>query len=233
MDHATALAKMHEWVESPNLRRHIETVEHVMRRAAPRFGGPDADADQWAIAGLLHDADYEKWPEEHPQRIMAWLRERGEEAIAHAIACHSTRWGVEPVSALDKALLACDEIDRFRRCLLLAAAGWDFDAGTAERSQEAQGQKVRRRRGPGRGGRGCPAARRRVGRACRLRDRSAARTGRGFRADGEMSRARSKRSSNTAYFVRGSSSANCSGSPFTIFTVSRMTRTTWPTSRTM
>ena len=44
-----ALAKMHEWVQSPNLRRHIETVEHVMRRAAPRYGGTDADAEQWAV----------------------------------------------------------------------------------------------------------------------------------------------------------------------------------------
>jgi predicted hydrolase (HD superfamily) len=113
MDRATALAQMHEWVQSPSLRRHIETVEHVMRRAAPRYGSPDADVDQWAVTGLLHDADYERWPEEHPQRIIAWLRDRGEEAIAHAIACHSTRWGVEPVSALDKALLACDELTGF------------------------------------------------------------------------------------------------------------------------
>src|SRR6266403_570719 len=108
MNRAEALAKLHEWMQSPALLRHVATVEHVMRRAAPRYGGPDADPEQWAVTGLLHDADYEKWPEEHPQRIIAWLRERGEEAIAHAIACHSTRWGVERVAALDKALLACD-----------------------------------------------------------------------------------------------------------------------------
>jgi predicted hydrolase (HD superfamily) len=113
MDHATALAKMHEWVQSPNLRRHIDSVEHVMRRAATRYGGPNADAEQWALAGLLHDADYEKWPDEHPQHVIAWLRERGEEELAHAIACHSTRWGVTPESALDKALLACDELTGF------------------------------------------------------------------------------------------------------------------------
>src|SRR4051794_14794155 len=100
MDRATALSQMHDWVQSPNLRRHIETVEHVMRRAAPRYGGADADAEHWPITGLLHDADYEKGPEEHPQRIIEWLRERGEGDIAHAIACHSTRWSVEPVSAL-------------------------------------------------------------------------------------------------------------------------------------
>jgi predicted hydrolase (HD superfamily) len=113
MDRAEALAKLHEWVKSPNLLRHIYTVEHVMSRAAPRYGGPDADAAQWAIAGLLHDADYEMFPDEHPQRVIAWLRERGEEAIAYAIACHSLRWGVEPKSALDKSLLACDELTGF------------------------------------------------------------------------------------------------------------------------
>jgi predicted hydrolase (HD superfamily) len=113
MDRPTAVALMHEWVQSPNLRRHIETVEHVMRRAAPRYGGPDADSEQWAIAGLLHDADYEKWPDEHPQHVIAWLRERGEEQLVHAIACHSTRWGVTCDSQLDKALLACDELTGF------------------------------------------------------------------------------------------------------------------------
>ncbi len=113
MDRAAALAKLHEWMHSPALLRHVYTVEHVMRRAAPRYGGPDADPDQWALAGLLHDADYEAFPDEHPQHVIAWLRERGEEALAHAIACHSTRWGVTPVSPLDKALLACDELTGF------------------------------------------------------------------------------------------------------------------------
>jgi predicted hydrolase (HD superfamily) len=113
LDRTEALAKLHEWVQSPNLLRHMFTVEHVMSRAAGRYGGTDADASQWALAGLLHDADYEKFPDEHPQRIIAWLRERGEEAIAHAIACHSLRWGVPCESPLDKALLASDELTGF------------------------------------------------------------------------------------------------------------------------
>jgi predicted hydrolase (HD superfamily) len=108
-----ALAKLHEWVQSPALLRHMFTVEHVMRRAAPRYGGPDEDADEWALAGLLHDADYEKYPDEHPQHIIAWLRERGEERIAYAVSAHSPRWGFPCQSALDKALLACDEITGF------------------------------------------------------------------------------------------------------------------------
>jgi len=66
-----------------------------------------------AIAGLVHDADYEKWPEDHPQRIVDWLREQGEEEIAYAVSVHQTKWGLEPKTAMDRALLACDELAGF------------------------------------------------------------------------------------------------------------------------
>ncbi|MFN0059982.1 MAG: HD domain-containing protein [Planctomycetota bacterium] len=92
------------------LRAHVRSVEIVMAALAARLGEP---TDVWAIAGLLHDADYERWPDEHPNRIVALLRERGEEAIAHAISAHHTRWGVAYESRLDRALLACDEITGF------------------------------------------------------------------------------------------------------------------------
>lgn len=84
-----------------------------MAAAASRYGGPDADRHEWSLAGLLHDADYETWPEEHPRRIVAWLETRGEESLAHAIACHYTAWGHEPRTLLDRALLACDELTGF------------------------------------------------------------------------------------------------------------------------
>jgi predicted hydrolase (HD superfamily) len=113
MDRGEALAKLNEWVRNPALLRHMFTVEQVMSRAATRYGGADDDPTQWALAGLLHDADYEKFPEEHPQRIVAWLRERGEDAVAHAILCHYTKWGATPASAMDRALLACDELTGF------------------------------------------------------------------------------------------------------------------------
>jgi predicted hydrolase (HD superfamily) len=88
-------------------------VEIVMRAAAARYGGGGADPERWGIAGMLHDADYEQWPEEHPRRIVAWLRERGEEELAHAVSAHYTKWGVPYDSLLDKALLACDELTGF------------------------------------------------------------------------------------------------------------------------
>jgi predicted hydrolase (HD superfamily) len=102
-----------EWTETDSLRKHARSVEVVMRRAAHRYGAGEADEERWAIAGMLHDADYEKWPEDHPNRIVAWLRERGEPEIAHAISAHYTKWNVPHESPLDKALLACDELTGF------------------------------------------------------------------------------------------------------------------------
>jgi predicted hydrolase (HD superfamily) len=89
-------------------------VEIVMRAAAAKYGQPDdCDVEVWGIAGMLHDADYEAWPEEHPNRIVAWLRDAGQEHIAHAVSAHYTHWGVPYESALDRALLACDELSGF------------------------------------------------------------------------------------------------------------------------
>ena len=72
-----AWAHLSTWCETDSLRNHARSVEIVMRAAAGRYGGPDADPEVWGIAGMLHDADYEKWPEDHPNRIVAWLRETG------------------------------------------------------------------------------------------------------------------------------------------------------------
>jgi len=108
-----ALSKLREWTRSEALLRHARAVELVMRSAADRYGAGDVECEAWGIAGLLHDADYEAWPEEHPARIVAWLRERGEADLAHAISAHFTGWGVPYESALDRALLACDELTGF------------------------------------------------------------------------------------------------------------------------
>jgi predicted hydrolase (HD superfamily) len=62
---------------------------------------------------MLHDADYEQWPAEHPCRIVAWLRERGEDRIAYAISAHYTKWNIPYETSMDRALLACDELTGF------------------------------------------------------------------------------------------------------------------------
>ncbi len=113
-----------EWTKTDALRKHARAVELVMRAAAVRYGGGEQDVEQFGLAGLLHDADYEAWPEEHPRRIVAWLEARGERELAHAISAHYTKWGVSYESALDKALLACDELTGFvGACALVRPGG--------------------------------------------------------------------------------------------------------------
>ena len=108
-----AWAQLCEWTKTDALRKHARAVEAVMRAAALRYGAGVADVERFGLAGMLHDADYEAWPEEHPKRIVAWLREQGEFEVAHAVSAHYTKWGVQYESTLDKALLACDELTGF------------------------------------------------------------------------------------------------------------------------
>lgn len=102
-----------EWTKTESLRKHARAVEIVMRQAAHRYGDGAPDEERWGLAGLLHDADYEQWPEDHPNRIVAWLRERGEEELAYAISAHYTKWNIPHKSQLDRSLLACDELTGF------------------------------------------------------------------------------------------------------------------------
>lgn len=101
---------LHEMTETPSLRRHARTVELVMEALARHYG---EDIDKFAITGLLHDADYEKYPDQHPGVIVQKLREMGESEIAHAIAGHYTHWNVPRNSLLDKCIVAADELTGF------------------------------------------------------------------------------------------------------------------------
>ena len=105
-----AQALLASMTKSASLLRHMRTVELVMEAYAQKLG---EDEREWSIAGLLHDADYEAFPEEHPNIIVKKLEELGETKIAHAISAHYTHWGVAYETTLDKALLACDELTGF------------------------------------------------------------------------------------------------------------------------
>lgn len=107
-DEARALLK--SMTESVSLLRHMRTIELVMEAYAEKL---NENKEEWAIAGLLHDADYEVFPEKHPQVIVAKLTDIGEEKIAHAISAHYTKWNVPYETLLDKALIACDELTGF------------------------------------------------------------------------------------------------------------------------
>ncbi|MDH5366392.1 MAG: metal-dependent phosphohydrolase [Cyclobacteriaceae bacterium] len=93
-----------------SLLRHARSVELVMEDYADRL---KQNTEDWAIAGMLHDADYEAYPDEHPNRIVKLLEEKEEFEIAHAISAHYTKWNVPYNTLLDKALLACDELTGF------------------------------------------------------------------------------------------------------------------------
>jgi predicted hydrolase (HD superfamily) len=104
-----ALALMHEYVQSESLRRHMYSVEAACRAYARRFG---EDEDLYGITGLLHDFDYERFPDEHPVPGTELLRERGyPDEMVHAVLAHyAPRTGVKPETLLDRTLYACDEI---------------------------------------------------------------------------------------------------------------------------
>ena len=108
-DRDDAVQLLEEWVENENLRKHMYAVEAAVRHYA-RIR--DADEETWGLAGLLHDLDWEKHPEEHPLKAVEALRERGyPEEVIHAILAHRPDFtGVEPETELDRVLFACDEI---------------------------------------------------------------------------------------------------------------------------
>ncbi len=110
MTRSEARTILHELTHNESLLRHMRSVELVMEAYAKKFG---EDAEQWAIAGMLHDADYEVWPDQHPRVIVERLKQLGEETIAHAISAHYTKWNVPCHTLMDKALLACDELTGF------------------------------------------------------------------------------------------------------------------------
>jgi putative nucleotidyltransferase with HDIG domain len=118
-ERADAVALLEGWVENDGLRKHMFSVEAVLRHYARLKG---ADADTWGLAGLLHDLDWEKHPEEHPLKAVDELRTLGyPEAVLHAILAHRSDFtGVEPESELDRYLVACDELSGlvFATCLV-------------------------------------------------------------------------------------------------------------------
>ncbi len=110
MNRADAHALLESMTKSTSLLRHMRTIELVMEAYAEKL---NENKQEWAITGLLHDADYEAFPEKHPQIIVDKLNSLGEEKIAHAISAHYTKWNVPYETLLDKALLATDELTGF------------------------------------------------------------------------------------------------------------------------
>jgi predicted hydrolase (HD superfamily) len=104
---------MTEYTASDSLRKHMLAVEAALRGYARKWGESEED---WGVVGLLHDFDYERWPdlENHPFRGVEILKEKGyPDWVTRAILSHAEYSGVPRESRLEKALFACDELSGF------------------------------------------------------------------------------------------------------------------------
>ncbi|MBM7844456.1 HDIG domain-containing metalloprotein [Herpetosiphon giganteus] len=116
--YAAAEALLAEWVQSESLRKHCLAVSTSMRHMAQRH---QADAELWATVGLIHDLDYERFPNaaqsptaEHPSEAVRVLRELGwSEEICRAILSHADYCHVERITPMEKTLYAVDELSGF------------------------------------------------------------------------------------------------------------------------
>ena len=114
MQRSEAWGLVCEYTQSDSLRRHMLSVEIAMRAYAEKW---DEDVERWGVVGLLHDFDYERWPDppDHPLQGAKILAEKGvDDEIIYAIKSHADYLPDCPrLSRLDKTLYACDELSGF------------------------------------------------------------------------------------------------------------------------
>lgn len=111
-----AHALLNEWVPNERLRLHMKQVAAVMKAwAIEKENADEKTASKWELAGLLHDADWEKYPDDHCRIIIEELERRNiDPDIIHCIASHGPNYfGVEPNNTMDKMIYAFDELSGF------------------------------------------------------------------------------------------------------------------------
>lgn len=111
-----ALTLLNDWVPNERLRLHMKQVAAVMKAwAIEKENADEQTAMKWELAGLLHDADWEKFPDAHCRIIIEELEKRNiDPEVIHCIASHGpAHFGVEPVSNMDKMIYAIDELSGF------------------------------------------------------------------------------------------------------------------------
>ena len=115
-DRAAAWELLCEYTKGDSLRKHAVAVETAMRACARKYGDETADVDEWGLVGLLHDFDYERYPNapDHPLKGSEILRSKNfPEEIIYAIQCHADYLGLERKTLMDKAIFAFDELTGF------------------------------------------------------------------------------------------------------------------------
>ena len=111
-----AHALLNEWVPNERLRLHMKQVAAVMKAwAIEKENADEKTALKWELAGLLHDADWEKYPDDHCRIIIEELERRNIDAdVIHCIASHGPNYfGVQPENKMDKMIYAIDELSGF------------------------------------------------------------------------------------------------------------------------
>jgi putative nucleotidyltransferase with HDIG domain len=142
MNRADAFVLLQEYVKNPGLIKHMLAVEAAMRAYARKL---NQDEETWAIVGLLHDFDYERWPDPpyHPLKGSEILRDRGySEEIIYAIKSHADYLPDCPRTHLvDKALYACDELAGLITAAALVRPGGitDLKASSVKKKMKSKG----------------------------------------------------------------------------------------------
>ncbi|PYX31571.1 MAG: HAD family hydrolase [Acidobacteria bacterium] len=117
IDRQSAWCLLTEFTQSESLRKHALAVEACMRACARKLGNGSPEAENlWAVIGLIHDFDYERWPslDDHPYKGNEILKQRGwPEVITRAVMSHAEYTGVTRDTPMEKALFACDELAGF------------------------------------------------------------------------------------------------------------------------
>ena len=111
-----AMQLLNDWVENERLRLHMKQVAAVMKAwALDKEALSEEEAHKWWLAGVLHDADWEKYPADHCRVIIEELERRNiDPSVIHCIASHGPRYfGVEPQSIMDKMIYVFDELSGF------------------------------------------------------------------------------------------------------------------------
>jgi predicted hydrolase (HD superfamily) len=120
---------LEEWVLNERLRLHMKQVAALMKAwAVEKEGADPLTVQAWELAGLLHDADWEKYPDTHCKKIVEELERRHTDpAVIRCIASHSPRYfGVEPESKMDKMIYVFDELSGFiHAASLIRPAGYE------------------------------------------------------------------------------------------------------------
>lgn len=122
IDRKTSENLLSEYIENENLRHHCRMVAAAMEAYASKLGLSDKEVEEWWTAGLLHDLDWEKYPDEHPNYAVQniFLQKGYSEEIIEAIKAHAPeRTGKKPETQMECYLFACDELSGFMHAVSL------------------------------------------------------------------------------------------------------------------